>query len=204
MRRVIFVTIGLMLGGLGIISPGMLRTYADNLTIEAGNLYFCDASYQEGICERTVDAGDTVTWSNIAGFHTVTECDDNFSICPPAGGFDSGNLVTGNSFSHAFNSPGVFAYYCMFHPTDMRGRITVLAAPTATPSPTAAPTTAPSGSAAPTLAPTTASPVSVPRTGGSVDSDGPAEDATLALVAGGVLLLGAAAAGAWIAGRERH
>src|SRR3990172_517710 len=106
----------------------------------------------------------TVTWNNVSGFHTFTECDDTFSTCPPAGGFDSGNLLTGNSFSHTFDSPGAFEYLCSFHPTDMRGRITVQAAPTATPTPV--PTAAPSGTAAPTSPGASPAPGSLPRAGG--------------------------------------
>ena len=175
---------------LAVSSP----THADTVSIEAGNLYFCDVSHSQVVCETTVTAGDTVTWNNVAGFHTVTECDDSFSTCPPAGGFDSGNLLTGNSFSHTFPSPGVFAYHCTFHPTDMRGRITVEAAPTATPTPTAAPTAAPTGTGAtPTAAPAgSATPAAVPRTGAYPgDAVGGDSSALAFLILGGALVAGA-------------
>jgi len=175
-------------------------TQAATVSIEAGNLYFCDVSHQEGVCETTVTAGDTVTWNNVAGFHTVTECDDTFSTCPPAGGFDSGNLLTGNSFSHTFNSQGAFEYICRFHPTDMRGRITVQAAPTPTPTPV--PTAAPSGSTA--ASPTaTSAPAAVPKTGGNPANGGGMNADALVLVVFGGVLLAAAVTGLRTAGRAR-
>jgi hypothetical protein len=141
-----------------------------------------------------------VTWNNVAGFHTVTECDDAFSTCPPPGGFNSGSLLTGNSFSHTFNSPGAFEYYCMFHPTDMRGRITLQATPTSTPTPV--PTAAPSGSAAasPTAA---AAPAAVPKTGGTPANSGGMNAGALALVVFGGVLLAAAVTGVRAKARAR-
>ena len=184
------VTVIAIAAMLAVSSP----THADTVSIEAGNLYFCDVSHSGVVCESTVTAGDTVTWNNVSGFHTVTECDDSFSTCPPAGGFDSGNLISGNTFSHTFPSPGVFAYHCTFHPTDMRGRITVESAPTATPTPTAAPTAAPTGTGAtPTAAPAgSATPAAVPRTGG-YPSDGVGRDSSALafLILGGALVAGA-------------
>ena len=121
MRRTLLV----LLVALSVASTAALAVLggtsrAETVNVEVGNLYFCNSSFQEGICQTTVTAGDTVTWQNVAGFHTVTECDDAFSDCPPSGGFDSGPLTSGNSFSHAFTSPGVFEYFCSFHPPDMR------------------------------------------------------------------------------------
>jgi plastocyanin len=64
----------------------------------------------------TVDAGDTVTWTN-RGLtpHTVTAT---------AGMFDSGRLDAGASFSVAFSTPGTFLYGCTIHPT-MKGQVIV-------------------------------------------------------------------------------
>jgi len=188
-RALLLLPIVIAFASVGmLVSGGRLPARAATVSIEVGNLYFCDVS-QQGVCETTVTAGDTVTWNNVAGFHTVTECDDTFSTCPPAGGFDSGNLLTGNSFSHTFNSPGAFEYFCMFHPTDMRGRVTVQVAPTPTPTPV--PTAAPSGSTA--ASPTaTAAPAAVPKTGGdAADGDGTNAEALALVVLGGVLLAAA-------------
>ncbi|MBI3859455.1 MAG: plastocyanin [Thaumarchaeota archaeon] len=61
--------------------------------------------------------GDTVTWANKdAASHTVTS--------NTAGLFDSGNMVSGDSFSHTFSQAGTFSYVCTYHPW-MKGNVTV-------------------------------------------------------------------------------
>jgi plastocyanin len=112
-------------------------TQAADVTVEAGNLYFCSPSFENGVCETTIAAGDTVTWDNVGGFHTATQCDASFTTCPPAGGFDSGTLSTGGTFAHTFATAGTYPYYCALHPTAMRGRVIVQAVQTATPAPDA-------------------------------------------------------------------
>jgi hypothetical protein len=94
------------------------------------------------------------------------------------------------SFSQTFDTVGDFAYFCELHPTAMRGVISVVAAATAAPTPTAdaggASTTA---DAAPV-----ANPAAVPASGGEpAAADGlPLQALLLAL--GGVLALTGAAA----------
>ncbi len=204
MRRPVslFVSLATMTMSLGAVLSGLSAAQGAAVSIEVGNLYFCSVAYQEGVCDTTVTAGDTVTWTNVAGFHNVTECDETFATCPPAGGFESGPLPSGNSFSHTFVSPGVFQYYCSFHPTDMRGRITVQAAPT--PTPTLAPTAAPSVTAAASTSAPSASPAAVPRAGGPAGTSNGTDAGALAAAAlGGLLLLAAAAAGLRATGRAR-
>jgi len=117
---------------------------AADTTIDASNLYFCAPALQGAVCETTISAGDTVTWQIVLGSHTVTECNDTFTVCPPAGGFDSGFLSGGATFAHQFNSTGGFEYWCALHPSLMRGRIIVQqAAPTPSPSPTPPPGSTP-------------------------------------------------------------
>lgn len=70
-------------------------------------------------------AGDTATWHNVsARTHTVTAVD---------GGWASARLPIGVMFSHRFDTPGTYAYYCQIHPF-MRGEVDVerllLTAPT--------------------------------------------------------------------------
>lgn len=56
----------------------------------------------------TVKAGGTVTWVNQEGApHTVTATD---------GSFASPQLTAGDSFSHTFDQPGTYTYYCEVHP----------------------------------------------------------------------------------------
>ena len=69
--------------------------------------------------EITVSAGTTVRWSNLGAFaHTATSVS-------PAGLFDSGTLLTGQSFEFQFTTPGVYTYRCSIHPS-MTGKITVV------------------------------------------------------------------------------
>lgn len=160
---------------------------ASDTTITVGNFYFCDDPFQGGTCEKTVSVGDTVTWSLEAGSatHTITQCDDTFTTCPPSGGFDAGPKSAGQTFSHQFTTAGTFAYHCDIHPTLMMGRIIVVSAATATPTP------APTATAAPGAASPTASPV-LPKTGGPPAGGSGAPWALLLLGAGGLLLLAAA------------
>jgi copper binding plastocyanin/azurin family protein len=69
-----------------------------------------------GPAQTTVLAGDTVTWTNQAvRKHTVDGLTERF---------DSPELFLGDSFSHEFDAPGQFAYYCRLHPF-MRGQVDV-------------------------------------------------------------------------------
>jgi amicyanin len=107
----------------------------------------------------TITAGDTVTWTNDdSAVHTATST---------TGGFDSGDLAQGASYSFTFTEPGTYDYLCTPHPT-MTGQIVVQAAAQAA---TAAPT--PGGGPLPDVA---------------MPLDGPSQAAMLA----GLLLVGAA------------
>jgi len=64
---------------------------------------------------RTVPVGSTVSWVNTGNLpHTVTA----------AGQFDSGILMTGDTWSRTFNTAGTFSYICTLHP-EMTGTIIV-------------------------------------------------------------------------------
>ena len=81
----------------------------------------------------TIQAGDTVTWTNSDGAtHTAT-----------GSGFDTGNISGGSSASVTFDAAGTFAYHCSIHST-MTGTVVVQAAGggATTPPTDALPTTA--------------------------------------------------------------
>lgn len=64
----------------------------------------------------TIKAGGSVTWTNNDGMpHTVTAND---------GSFGSEQFSAGGSFTHTFDKPGTYSYYCALHPT-MRGTVVV-------------------------------------------------------------------------------
>lgn len=201
-------TILLSLAAL-MATPGLLlvpvsgadpATAQQTVSVEAGSDYFCDPSFFGAVCETTINAGDTVTWDNIQGAHTVTECsDDSHTECPPEGGFDSGIMTQGDTFSHTFANPGTTIYYCAVHPDTMQGRIVALQV-TPTPVPTAAPTAAPTQPGS-TPAPVTSTPVSVPSTGGPTGETSGAT-AALALALGGLMVAAAATTIAWSAAKR--
>ena len=101
-------------------------TLAANTTVNVGSFFFCNSSFQNGVCPTTIKVGDTVTWSFVSGTHNTTACSDStFNTCSAAQGWASPNQSSG-TFLHTFNTAGTFYYKCTLHPTQMRGRIDVL------------------------------------------------------------------------------
>lgn len=81
----------------------------------------------------TVARGTTITWLNVGTVpHTVTD-DPTKAANPsdsvlPAGAqpWDSGMIAGGENFSHTFDTPGQYVYFCIPHESlGMVGRITV-------------------------------------------------------------------------------
>jgi len=67
----------------------------------------------------SVKVGDTVTWTNDEAVgHDVTADDGSFKSGAPGG------LMQGDTFEHAFEKAGSFAYNCTVHP-NMTGTIEV-------------------------------------------------------------------------------
>jgi plastocyanin len=64
----------------------------------------------------TIAAGGTVRWTNSDG--------DSHTVTARGGGFDSGILRSGGTFSRRFPAAGSFAYICLIH-SDMTGTVTV-------------------------------------------------------------------------------
>jgi len=54
----------------------------------------------------TIKAGSEVIWENKEGTHTVTADD---------GLWGSSTLTAGQTYSHKFDKPGKYPYYCTFH-----------------------------------------------------------------------------------------
>ena len=70
-----------------------------------------------------INAGDSVAWTNNDNdIHTVTSgSDEGPSIGKE---FDSGTLGEGQSFTHKFENPGTYEYFCSIHPS-MVGEVIV-------------------------------------------------------------------------------
>lgn len=137
--------------------------------------------------DKFIVAGDTVVWTydDANGVpHTVTRqtsperfdsspsnCPDATPLAPPADDcIDSNN----RTYSHRFDRPGTYAYFCKVHGQSMSGTIHVAPRETATPTPrrtTAKPSPSPSASESGTASPDpSASPSGSP--GGTPAPDG--------------------------------
>jgi len=65
----------------------------------------------------TVKAGDTVRWTNPSNVqHTATS----------TGFFDSGAVGAGDNFTHTFNTPGTFEYFCTIHTAAIQSGVIVV------------------------------------------------------------------------------
>jgi plastocyanin len=140
-----------------------------------------DQSFQPA--DATIQAGETVTW-------TVTKAiADPHSVTSGAPGPDSGKNfdskttlhVNGDTFSQTFNAAGSFPYYCIVHPSQMHGTITVVAA-----AGSGAPASSPGASAAPGSSGTPAASGS-PAPGTIPEVDRPAVSGTDKLIAAAIL-----------------
>ncbi len=122
-------------GGLGLglvvfvalmVGPSTPAAAATTVVVPTGDFWFCDPSFQGGVCETKIQVGDTVEWdfNGSFSFHTTTDCggDCDFPTATPL--WDSGSLL-GGSFQFTFDQPGTYLYYCAVHPFSMRGQITV-------------------------------------------------------------------------------
>ena len=69
-----------------------------------------------------IQAGDTITWkNNDTATHTVSTGTPHLGV---DGRMDSGLISPGGTFSHTFNTVGVYGYYCLMHPW-MTGTVNV-------------------------------------------------------------------------------
>ena len=160
----------LALGSLGLARPWSHARAQEQTTVAVGDTWFCDESFQGGVCETAISVGETVVWDYGAANlpHTTTEC--GVSCDNPTGSplWDSGRIDDGGTFEFTFDQAGTFLYRCNVHPGQMRGRIVVEAAaeePTATERP-ATPVTPADGSApGETPAPTATQAPILPDTG---------------------------------------
>ena len=65
----------------------------------------------------TVNAGDTVDWQWMTGYHSTTG-----QQSPET--WDSGVQYAPHTFSHTFMKPGTYPYFCSVHPK-MTGKVVV-------------------------------------------------------------------------------
>jgi len=70
----------------------------------------------------TIQAGETVEWKNTSVIvHTVTAdpeeatVEESVQLPDGAAAFDSGDLDRGETFTHTFETPGTYRYFCIPH-----------------------------------------------------------------------------------------
>lgn len=97
-------------------APEETTTTTDAVVNTGGAVEVFDFEYLPG--SIVIAAGQSITWSNTSdNRHTVTSQDDRFA--------SSSTIQGGQSYVQAFPEPGVYPYFCTFHPDRMSGAITV-------------------------------------------------------------------------------
>jgi plastocyanin len=118
--------VGIAAGGLvvGLVAGGTIGTLLERPAAVDAEVLIAAGSYlpsnQDAYIPATltviIGSDSTVTWYNADSHpHTVTS---------NTGLFDSGTIPPGGSWTHTFDSPGDFTYYCAPHPW-MIGRVIV-------------------------------------------------------------------------------
>ena len=114
---------------LTLTSLSVAGVHAATHNVFVGDNFFSPA-------ELSIEIGDTVRWSNSAGFHNVYSCTSTQIGCDGAVAaetFSNGEPRNGPWFyAYTFTEAGINPYVCQSHASFMQGTITV-AAPTATP-----------------------------------------------------------------------
>ena len=108
MRLAAIATTGLMALLMPVASSGMDMGMGRGTAVDVQSDSYAPAHI-------SVLTGDTVTWTVVSRFHTVSAEDGSWS---------SRRLFAGDSFSRQFTEPGTVHYYCMIHPF-MRGEVDV-------------------------------------------------------------------------------
>lgn len=98
----------------GTDTPAAGAVTEDGAPADAAGVTIVDFAFGPDVL--TAPVGSTVTWSNADGFaHAVASADNSFVSEP---------LDPGDSFQHAFDTAGSFAYICAIHPS-MAGTVVV-------------------------------------------------------------------------------
>lgn len=114
MRTALFVLTSLSI--LGCSSSPTSNTAGSDVTIISGASSAGSGAFSPNPFTISLASKTTVQWGNADGMtHTVVSDDGSFS---------SGNLSSGNTFTHTFSSTGTFTYRCSIHPS-MVGTIVV-------------------------------------------------------------------------------
>jgi len=152
MSRLVTVGFGLLVVAAALVSSSGVTSAQETVTVPVGDIWFCDESYEGGVCPTEIEAGDTILWdfSGAELPHSATACGASCDSPTASPLWDSGVLTDG-SYQFTFDEPGTYLYYCTVHPALQRGRIVVTGAQEPSPTATVVPgaTQAPDGDATP-------------------------------------------------------
>ena len=109
---VLLVALAVTMGFSGAVSAQPMYTKQMNPQV---TVPIYGGTYHPAV--RMVKRGTTVGWVNRASDpHTVTSVSRLFN---------SGIIRSGGHYTHTFTRAGIYRYYCMLHPTTMRGILVV-------------------------------------------------------------------------------
>ena len=125
-----FLVLGFVFAAILLIPAN--DAYADHAEVSIGTVE--ESGFSQSCVEAgcytpsvaTVDVGGVVTMTNTdpTGVHTFTSGTVNGFTPSPDGTFDTGILMSGDSFEWTPTVPGEYPYYCMLHAWQV-GTITV-------------------------------------------------------------------------------
>ncbi len=103
--------------GLGM--KGTVTVLGDTVTVRVDDFQFTPA-------QVAAQVGDVVTWVWVGGFHTVTSGASSAPGDNPGALFDEASDDGHPVFSHTFDQPGDYPYFCRFHEAmGMKGAVLV-------------------------------------------------------------------------------
>jgi plastocyanin len=186
--------------GLFAVCGVVVFAVVEAAAVAAASAPVAAVNYEFNPSSLTVSVGDTVVWTMSGDGHTVrsgTVGADNIGH-PSDGPFDSGFKGPGESYSFTFAQAGTYQYFCEIHPEQMKGTITVIAAPSSASAP--GPIASAQSAAAATPAATAGAPS--PAAATPEGSKAPTADARPVAAAG--ILIAIAIAGLVLALRRRN
>ncbi len=129
----VFIIVGVALGAVTIPTTFADQDTAVVLNKEGSAIPGCEETDDCFVPSTvTINVGGEVIWKNIdTTYHSATS--GLIRDGGPDGVFDSGLFPPGEEFSHTFDAPGEYPYYCIVHPW-MRGLVIVQEAVDDTPS----------------------------------------------------------------------
>jgi plastocyanin len=117
-HRASMLRIALILGGAAAGAP--LATTASTAGLPAREVVIGDDAFHPELV--VIEAGETVIWRNASVLvHSVTAhpefatSRESFELPPGATPFHSGLLIPGDAYTHTFDVPGTYRYFCAPH-----------------------------------------------------------------------------------------